>query len=174
MWTPNTTADSAERQFLNSSAWQLRDYNLPKLREAVGRVSEAEIWLRPGSASNSIGNLLLHLNGNLRQHILGGIGGGTQDRERDAEFAAHSGLPRGELLARLEQTVNSAHDVLVNFDPAKLLERRVIQGKEVTVMDDIYHVVEHFSYHTGQIIYIVKALRNEGFDWYKALATKQP
>ncbi|MBI5060002.1 DUF1572 family protein [candidate division KSB1 bacterium] len=173
-WTPNTTADSAARQFLAVSAWQLRDYNFPKLREAVNRLTYAELWQRPGSASNSIGNLLLHLNGNVRQHIIGGVGGGTQERARDAEFAADGG-PSGEaLLAKLEQTVNEAHEVLMNGDPAKLLERRTIQGKDVILMDDIFHVAEHFSYHTGQIIYIVKALRNEGFNWYKTLEQKTP
>ena len=174
MWTPNTTADSAAKQFLTASAWQLRDYNFPKIREAVERLTAAELWLRPGSASNSVGNLLLHLNGNVRQHILGGVGGGSQTRERDAEFGAVGGPSGAELLLALEATVRAAHDVLVTCDPSMLLERREIQGKDVVLLDDIYHVVEHFSYHTGQIIYIVKALRNEGFDWYRALEKGTP
>lgn len=127
--------------------------------------------MRDGKSSNSIGNLLQHLAGNIRQHIVGGVGGGSQMRDRDGEFNARVGVSGNELLKKLEETILEACAVLEKFDSAKLLERRTIQNKEVLVMDDIYHVVEHFSYHTGQIVYVVKARKEHRFPWYANLDT---
>ena len=159
-----------EQRFLHRSAYHLRDDYLPKVREAVVLLSEDEIWQREGDVSNSIGNLLLHMAGNVRQHIIAGVGQRHEDRrDRPAEFSAVGGKNKSELLAQLEQTVSEACEVLESFDPAQLLTQRLIQNKEVTLLDDIYHVVEHFGYHTGQIIYIVKALKQHPFRWYKKL-----
>jgi len=163
------TTDIGKR-FLTRSAHHLRDDYLPKVREAVALLSEDELWRREGDVSNSIGNLLLHMAGNVRQHIIAGVGQRHADRrDRPAEFAAQSGPSKTELMAKLEQTVSEAADVLESFDPAQLLTKRVIQNKDVVLLDDIYHVVEHFGYHTGQIIYIVKALKQQPFKWYKKL-----
>ncbi len=172
MWTPPQTAKTTAEQFLAYSAWNLRDYNLPKIIEAVALLSDQEIWQREGETSNCIGNLLLHLAGNVRQHIICGVGGETDTRDRPVEFAMTGGIGGEELLARLEETVNEAARVLEAFDPKLLLEKRVIQNNEVVLMDDIYHVVEHFSYHTGQILFVVKARKSHKFDWYASLDTK--
>jgi uncharacterized damage-inducible protein DinB len=161
--------DSMSQRFLRTSAALLRDDFLPRLREAVERLNEQEIWQRPGSASNAIGNLLLHLAGNVRQHVISGVGGAPDVRDRPAEFAAAGGESKAELLAELERTVVEAAAVLEACDPELLLEKRTIQGKEVVLLDDIYHVVEHFSYHTGQIICTMKALKGQGFSWYARL-----
>jgi len=154
--------------FLRTSAEFLREF-YTKIDEAVSRLDESQIWARPNAASNSIGNLLLHLAGNVRQHIISGCGGVADVRTRSQEFAATEGLPKAELLARLKQTVDEACDVLANLDPNALLERRVIQNNEVVLLRDIYHVVEHFSYHTGQIVMRSKELTAKGFGWYKHL-----
>ena len=161
--------DPIRQQFLRTSAALIRDDFLPRLREAVGRLSDEQLWLRPGPASNAVGNLLLHLAGNVRQHIISGVGGAEDVRDRPAEFAATGGANRAELLEKLERTVVEAAAVLEACDPNLLLEKRTIQGKEVVLFDDIYHVVEHFSYHTGQLIAMVKALQQRGFSWYAHL-----
>jgi hypothetical protein len=157
------------KHFLLHSAHLLRDDFLPKIKEAVSLLSEEEIWLRAGDASNSVGNLLMHLAGNVRQHIVGGVGGAPDVRNRRLEFAARGGVTCDVLLGDLHHAVIEACHILENLDPALLSERRVIQGKEVLLFDDVFHVVEHFSYHTGQIVLMVKALRQRGFDWWKHL-----
>ena len=156
-------------RFLKESAHVLRNHYLPKIREAVERLSDEQIWHRTGDASNAVGNILLHMVGNIRQHIIAGVGGAPDERNRPLEFAARGGVPKAVLLANLEKTIGEAADVLEKFNPELLLEERVIQGNRVALMNDIYHVVEHFAYHAGQIIFVSKAIADRGFDWYKYL-----
>ncbi len=158
------------KHFLTQSAYYLRDYYWPRIREAVDLLTENDVWLREGDASNSIGNLLLHMAGNVRQHIVAGVGQQHEDRrDRSSEFAAVGGMTKKKLLDRLEAVIMEAAEVLDALDPSELMTMRIIQDKEVVLFDDIYHVVEHFGYHTGQIIFIVKALKQHRFGWYKYL-----
>ena len=101
--------------------------------------------------------MLLHLEGNVRQWILGGVAGDAAPRDRDAEFAATGGPAGDDLLRRLEETVVRAAGVVAALDAPALDRRLVIQGFEVTARDAVYHVVEHFSWHTGQATWIAKA-----------------
>ena len=119
-------------------------------------MSEEDIWWCPNEASNSIGNLILHLAGNARQWVVSGIGGEPDRRRRDEEFSREGGLSVGELLAHLESALAEVDEVLLRLEPRVLLETREIQGMTVSVLDALYHVVEHFSTHTGQIIYLAK------------------
>ena len=138
-----------------SSAYLAGDY-LPKIRRALKGLSHEDIWWRPNRASNSVGNLMLHLAGNVRQWVVSGIGGHPDTRRRDEEFLADGDLQADSLLARLEEAVREAEDVLASLHASQLLETRVIQGMNVSVLDALYHVVEHFSTHTGQILYLSK------------------
>ena len=127
-----------------------------KLRAAVEALPGDALWWRPNEQANSVGNLLLHLDGNVRPWVVCGVGGAPSTRDRAAEFAARSGPPAGELLARLEHTLREADAVLASLTPEELLTGRTIQGREVTVLEVVYHVVEHFSLHLGQIIWAAK------------------
>ena len=142
-----------------------RDY-LPKIERCLERLSDEEVWWRANAESNSIGNLLLHLAGNARQWITSGVGGGADRRSRQVEFDERSTIPRAELLAQLGETLKEADSVLARLDPSSILERRRIQGHDVTVLQAIFHVVEHFSMHTGQIILITKTLKTEDLKFY--------
>lgn len=108
------------------------------------------------TARTASGNLLLHLAGNIRQWIVGGIARRNVTRDRSAEFAASDGESKTELLDNLERAVAEVDEVLASLDPQSLLEPRVIQGRTTTVMDALYHVVEHFAMHTGQIVLMTK------------------
>jgi uncharacterized damage-inducible protein DinB len=143
--------------FLNESRRLLVDDYLPKIEQCVERLAEADIWDRPNEASNSIGNLLLHLHGNVTQWIVSGIGGVQFERRRQQEFDRRTPIARRELVARLRSAVERAVEVLGAVKPDALLERRRIQGYDLTVLEATYHVVEHFSMHTGQIILLTKA-----------------
>ena len=144
------------RAFIHRSRAYLTGDYLPKIRHALDGLSEADLWWRPNEASNSIGNLLLHLAGNIRQWVVSGIGSSPDTREREKEFTAAGGSVSQELLDHLEEAVEAADEVLSRLSTEHLLTSRVIQGMDVSVLDALYHVVEHFSTHTGQILYLAK------------------
>ena len=140
--------------FIAQSRYYLAKDYLPKIERSLALLNEEQIWWRSNPQSNSVGNLLLHLSGNVRQWIVVGLGGATDTRDRDAEFAQRNAIPRDELIGRLKQTLHEADETLAALDPARLLEKVRIQGLEVSVLEAILHVVEHFSMHAGQIVYI--------------------
>ena len=117
--------------FLAQSREYLSEHYLPKLLEAVSRVDDATLWWRPNEASNSIGNLLLHLSGNLRQWLVSGVGGAPDHRERQAEFAERKPLPRRELLERFTATIREADAALGRLPVSDLGAHRSIQGRDV-------------------------------------------
>jgi uncharacterized damage-inducible protein DinB len=148
-----------------SRAYFADDY-LPKIERCLELLSDEQVWWRANPQSNSIGNLLLHLSGNVRQWIVCGLGGAADERDRDSEFAQRDQFPRDEVLARLKQTLAEADAALANFDPDKLLEKRLIQGCDTTALNAIFHVVEHFSMHVGQIILLTKQLTAQDMRFY--------
>jgi uncharacterized damage-inducible protein DinB len=141
------------------------DY-LPKIERCLEKLTDEQIWWRANADSNSIGNLLLHLSGNARQWIVSGIGGRPDNRERQTEFDAREAGSAASLIAALKQTVDEADAVLAELSPEHLLQSRLIQGSDVNVLEAIFHVVEHFSMHTGQIILITKMLTQSGMRFY--------
>jgi uncharacterized damage-inducible protein DinB len=144
----------------------LLEQYLPKIERCLERLTDEQIWWRANDESNSIGNLVLHLCGNARQWIVSGVGGEADARERDAEFAQREMIARDELVALLRSTLSDVGRVLKNLDPATLLERRTIQGSDVDVLEAIFHVTEHFSMHTGQIIMLTKMLTSSDLRFY--------
>jgi uncharacterized damage-inducible protein DinB len=155
------------RTFIAKSRSLLSDEYLPKIERCLEELSEEAVWWRANPESNSIGNLLLHLAGNVRQWIVSGIGGAPDNRVRQQEFDAQSGITRAELLARLRQAVLEVDEVLAAFDPSRVLEERQIQGYEVVVLEALFHVVEHFAMHTGQIILLTKMLKGADLKFYE-------
>jgi uncharacterized damage-inducible protein DinB len=152
--------------FIAASRAYFADDYLPKIERCLELLSDEQIWWRANPQSNSIGNLLLHLSGNVRQWIVSGLGGAPDERDRDSEFAQRGMVSRDELLTRLKQTLNEADAALAEFDVDKLLGRHTIQGCDVTAMSAIYHVVEHFSMHTGQIIMMSKMFAEVDLGFY--------
>ena len=142
--------------FLDRSRDYLRTEYPTKLRAAVESLPANALWWRPNDQSNSIGNLLLHLAGNVRQWIVSGVGGAPSTRDRAGEFAARDGASADVLLATLDRTLDEVDAVLARLTEADLRSTRTIQGREVTVLEAVYHVVEHFSMHVGQIVFIAK------------------
>jgi uncharacterized damage-inducible protein DinB len=157
----------AAADFLNvSRAYLTHEYRI-KLRRAVEAIPEHLIWSRPNDESNSVGNLLLHLEGNVRQWIVSGVKGEPDVRQRAGEFAAKEGSSAAELLARLERTLDEADAVLAGLRPEQLDEPRTIQARDVTVLGAIYQTVQHFALHLGQIILIAKTLSPGTIQFYE-------
>jgi len=152
--------------FLKESRSLLVGDYFPKIERCVTLLTNEQIWWRANPASNSIGNLILHLSGNVRQWIVVGLGDAVDERDRDAEFAQRDAIPRDELLTRLRETLREADETLGRFEGERLLDRFSIQGLETSALGAIMHVVEHFSMHTGQIILLAKTFTEVDLAFY--------
>jgi uncharacterized damage-inducible protein DinB len=161
-------ADALHRIFLDYSAETLRQMT-GRIETCLSGLAEEQIWARSSENENAIGNLVLHLSGNVRQWIVSGVGGRLDTRQRDAEFAARGGGGGAELAARLKEAVEEAAGILAELTPERLGERIVVQHYDVTVLEAIYHVVEHFSGHAGQIIFATKMLTGTDLGFYRHL-----
>jgi uncharacterized damage-inducible protein DinB len=159
---------TTDRLFLDFSAKKLQQL-AGRIETCLGKLTPEQVWERGGDNENAIGNLVLHLCGNVRQWIVAGVGGAPDSRDRDAEFAARGGAGLEELTSRLRSVVEEAVAVLAAIPPSRLTEKVVIQKYDVPVMEAIYHVVEHFSQHTGQIIFATKMLTSEDLGFYRHL-----
>jgi uncharacterized damage-inducible protein DinB len=139
-----------------------------RIETCLDKLSPEQIWARGSENANAAGNLALHLAGNVRQWILHGAGGQPDVRQRDLEFETKGGLDPDELKRRLRSTVEEAAALIRTLPPERLLDRVMIQKYDVTVIEAVLHVVDHFSQHTGQIIFITKFLTGEdlGFYWH--------
>ena len=145
---PSLLADA--REFFRA------DY-LRKIGSCLDVLSEADVWWRANEQSNSIGNLVIHLEGSTRKWILNVVAGRNLPRDRDAEFAERGPIEKSALLARLRSTMADVDGVLATLDEATLLEqRRLSEDETVTVLWAVLHALEHFAMHTGQIILITK------------------
>jgi uncharacterized damage-inducible protein DinB len=158
--------------FLASAQQTLAKHDLPLIVKSLQQLSEEEIWWRPNAASNSAGNLVLHLCGNVRQWIVSHLGGSEFRRDRDREFAEQGPIPRNQLVAQLRRTVRDASRVLMKMSDDSLAAKHTIQGLHVNGLEAVLHVVEHFSYHTGQIVYITKFKRAHDLRFTRLPAVK--
>jgi uncharacterized damage-inducible protein DinB len=135
---------------------RLRDESLFRILKCLDLLDEEQIWKRPNESTNSVGNLVLHLCGNIRQYILTGIGGAPESRARDGEFAAHKSHSREMLKGEITAAVEAAIVVVSGLPTSVWTEVRPVQVFEESVMAMAIHVIEHTSYHTGQIALLTK------------------
>jgi uncharacterized damage-inducible protein DinB len=161
---PTEVSLPASLAFLRHARFRLMEDYQVKITAALAELTDEQIWWRPNAASNSAGNLILHLAGNVRQWIIAGIGGETDIRDRAREFTEHRQISKDELLELLKATLDEVDAVLAKLEneasaaqsDAPLQRECVPQGFLQTVLDAVFHVVEHFSYHTGQIVFLAK------------------
>jgi uncharacterized damage-inducible protein DinB len=145
------------------------DQNTRKIESCMNELDETDIWFYPNEHVNSVGNLILHLSGNIRQYIISSLGEGPDLRERDLEFSTDGGYTKTELFNKLRDTVGEAKSVIVNISEEKLLRKRSVQGFIYTGIGNIIHVTEHYSYHTGQIILLTKLFKNKDMGFYSGV-----
>jgi uncharacterized damage-inducible protein DinB len=155
--------------FLEQSHHLLIEQCWPRLKSSVEPLTEEQLWWRPNEACNSIGNLLLHLNGNVREWLVASFNRLEDNRNRPAEFNQRESISASVLLDQLGATLQQASEVLARLTPADLAARYEIQGYKVSGLEAVYHVVEHFAMHYGQILYIVKTLNNVDLGFYSEL-----
>jgi len=154
-----------ESELINQTIFRLNE-NTPRIEKCLGMLSEEEVWQKPNHNSNAIGNLILHLCGNITQYIISSLGEKEDLRNRDYEFEAQGGLSKSALIKKLNHVVQKASGIISNLDHKKLLHVFSVQGFELTGIGIIIHVVEHYSYHTGQISLYTKLLKNTDLGYY--------
>jgi uncharacterized damage-inducible protein DinB len=157
----------ADHPLIDRARYYLGTEYRTKLHRAVDALPPDALWWRPNDSSNSVGNLIVHLVGNMRQWIVSGIGRVPPSRNRAEEFAMRDGPPASQLLQDLDRALIEVDEVLRRLSAADLVERRVIQGRDVTGFDAVLHVVEHFSMHLGQIILLAKMLAPGSLRFYE-------
>jgi uncharacterized damage-inducible protein DinB len=160
--------DALHRLFLDCSARRL-ELSLSRIEACLGKLTEEQVWARGSESENAVGNLVLHLAGNVRQWIVAGVGGSPDTRQRDGEFSAGGGDSIPDLKERLRGIVREAAAVIDATTPERLAERVTIQKYDVSVLEAIYHVVEHFSLHMGQIVFAAKMMTGSDMGFYAHL-----
>lgn len=145
-----------------------------RIATCLDKLDDDAVWTRDGENQNAVGNLVLHLCGNVRQWIGFGVAGQPDIRVRDREFQARGGVTRDELKDRLSAVVEDAAKTVESLEPGELLAKTKVQSYELTKLEAIYHVVEHFSQHTGQIIFAAKLATGEDLGFYRHLNPGKP
>lgn len=139
---------------------------LPRILKCLDELTEAQLWQKPNEVLNSVGNLVLHLCGNIRQYAISSLGRQPDVRQRALEFAAEGGYTKAELAAMLTDTVRGAIETIQTISKEEWLRSRKVQGFELTGIGILIHVAEHLSYHTGQIAFWTKYLLNADLGFY--------
>jgi hypothetical protein len=167
--TMTTTAPETATLFLEFSRHKLLEQYWPRLRACIESLSEEQVWWRPNDSSNSVGNLVLHLNGNVTQWLVAPFEHREDIRDRPAEFSRKGGIAPAELVAEMGKTMAAVTTVFSGLTRDALHAWYDIQGYHVTGLHAVYQVVEHFGLHYGQIAYITKMLRDSDLGFYREL-----
>ena len=145
------------------------DENTRMIQKSLAHITEEQLWQKPNSSLNSIGNLILHLCGNMTQYIISSLGETKDKRNRDVEFSENQSSDTVTLLAKLVDTVDTAKRVIFDASLKQLIEQRSVQGFTFSGVGVVLHAVEHYSYHTGQIAFWVKQLKDVDLDFYEGM-----
>lgn len=156
---------SVESLFLHAAVEKLREYR-DRIEVCMAQLSDDQIWARGGENENAVGNLVLHLEGNVRQWIISSLGGHPGHRDRDSEFDARGGFSGAELAGKLSATVAEASAVIAGLTTEQLTRMYEIQIYKASGVEAVFHVVEHFAHHAGQIIFATKMLTGSDLGFY--------
>jgi uncharacterized damage-inducible protein DinB len=159
--------DEVSELLIRETKFRLLEESIPRLHKCLDKLSEAEIWYRPNTHTVSIGNLVLHLNGNVRQWLISGLGGAPDLRQRQQEFDETGPKPTSELKEMLDILENDIEVVLEGLSTSDLITERTIQGYKSSGVSILVHVVEHFSYHVGQVTILIKSRMNLDMGYYQ-------
>jgi len=160
-------------EFLENSIYRL-DESTRMIKISLDSISESDIWKKPNESSNSIGNQIAHICGNMTQYIIASLGEQEDYRNRDEEFSMTGGFTKIQLIHKLEDTVKKARLVLNECNKKQLIKKRIVQGYNLSGIGIVMHAIEHYSYHTGQIAFWTKLMTNKDLGFFdgKDLNTK--
>ncbi len=163
--------EKIKEEFVQNALYRL-DESTRMCSISLEHLAEEDIWKRPNKSLNSIGNLILHLCGNITQYVISSLGETEDIRERDVEFNTESTLTKEGLFQKLKETVETAKRVINDASIEQLIRKRDVQGFYFSGIGIVLHAVEHYSYHTGQIAFLTKQLKNTDLGFYKDVDLK--
>ena len=149
---------------------RMEEESLARLVSCLQKLSLEQIWFAPNENCNSVGNLVLHLEGNITQWIMSGLGNLPDQRSRPQEFVTNQDLKKEELIQRITRTINDSVTLVDSLDEADVMESRNVQVFEEDGISILIHVIEHTSYHTGQVTLLTKMMLNLDTGYYKDLS----
>lgn len=161
----NNIEDDLVSEFLKNSSYRL-DEGTRMIKISLDSVSESDIWKKPNESSNSIGNQIAHICGNMTQYIIASLGERDDYRNRDEEFSMTGGFTKSQLIQKLEDTVKEAKVILKQCSKKQLIKIREVQGFKLSGIGIVIHAVEHYSYHTGQIAFWTKLMTNKDLGFF--------
>lgn len=162
-------ADQLRDALVQDIIVRLYDESLPRILKCLDQLDNEQVWWRPNESSNSIGNLVLHLNGNVNQWIHAGLGNFPDQRKRQTEFDERKIIDKGELADLLTDTMQRVKSIIEEISEEELIQTRKVQTFQASGVSILIHVTEHFSYHTGQIAYITKMLMDKSLGFYDGI-----
>lgn len=160
--------DSIQKEVIDNALYRF-DESTRMIKISLELLSEEEVWQKPNGALNSIANLMLHLCGNITQYAIASLGEKEDLRDRDVEFEISTGFTKAALWEKLERTVILAKNTIANVTEEQLLQKRKVQGFYFSGIGIIMHVVEHYSYHTGQIAFWTKMMKDKDLGFYDGM-----
>lgn len=156
---------SLHQEFVQQSIIRMNE-STERIKICLAQITEEQLWQQPNKESNSIGNLILHLCGNITQYAIASLGNQLDNRERNLEFSTKGGWSKKELWQKMSETASQATQTIQSTSETELLRSRSVQGFDLTGLGIILHVVEHYSYHTGQIALWTKLLVEKDLGFY--------
>lgn len=157
------------RALLDDALHRICDEQIPRVLQCLDRLTPGQIWERPNPELVSVGNLVLHLEGNARQWLLHALCGQPDTRQRDREFATVGPLSTEALVSLLRTLDVELRAALPRLDTRALLAVYPVQVFRETGVAVLLHAVEHFSYHTGQIARETKRFTVQDLGFYAGL-----
>jgi len=159
------THEKYHAEFIEQSLFRLNE-NAPRIIRCLDLLTEEQVWSRSSSHSNSVGNLILHLCGNVKQYIQHGVDNQPDTRQRDLEFSTNNGVRKAELQTMFCQTIENAERVIKHLHSDTMTDEKMVQVFMLSKIGIIIHVIEHLSYHTGQIASITKSICDQDLGFY--------
>ncbi|MCX2719553.1 DinB family protein [Lentiprolixibacter aurantiacus] len=142
------------------------DEKTAMILKCLDMLTEDELWVRPNEASNSAGNLILHLCGNITQYAISALGRKEDIRERDLEFSTRGGYSKQQLTNKFSKVLKEAREVILSRTREEWLSEYKVQGFVLSGIGIAVHVVEHYAYHTGQLAFWTKQLKEVDLGFY--------
>ncbi|MDH3708878.1 MAG: DUF1572 domain-containing protein [Cyclobacteriaceae bacterium] len=159
--------ETISQLLIEETRYRLLEESIPRLKKCLARMTADDIWYRANHQTVSAGNLVLHLCGNVKQWLISGLGGRADHRDRDKEFQEEGPLETPVLVQMLDDLSSEINQILNELDDVDLQRNQTIQGYQVTGVSILVHVVEHFSYHVGQVTYMVKSRKAVDMGYYQ-------
>ena len=141
------------------------DAALGRIGHCVSQLTDEQVWSRERADMNSIGNLVLHLTGNVGQLIVSGIGGVADTRQRQSEFDAREPMSKADLVAGLTAVVGRAKVAFADAGDDVLCGPITVGKYDWTGMQAVIRCVAHFRGHTQEIIHMTRAIVGEAYQF---------